>query len=148
MANSLETHPELNSTEGTPRLRPRRVLVIDDKPEIHEDFRKIFCSKSKTRNSNLAELESQLFAPGKDTPAAKPCPELNLDIVSAHQGQEGYELALQAAQDGLTSAASAIGDTDFAVATAELNRQQVLIQASIQLLGIANAQAAQILALF
>jgi flagellin len=54
---------------------------------------------------------------------------------------------LQAAQTGLSEAASVIGDTDFAVATAQLNRQQVLIQSGISLLGVANQQAAQILSL-
>jgi flagellin len=55
--------------------------------------------------------------------------------------------SLKAAQIGLTEAASVIGDTDYALATAQLNREQVLIQSSIQLLGIANQQAAQILSL-
>lgn len=55
--------------------------------------------------------------------------------------------SLQASQVGLSEAASVIGDTDFAVATAELNRQQVLIQSGISLLGVANQQAAAILAL-
>lgn len=55
--------------------------------------------------------------------------------------------ALQAAQTGLTEATSVIMDTDYALATAELNRQQVLIQSTIALLGIANQQAGQILSL-
>ncbi|MCH7808434.1 MAG: hypothetical protein IIB60_04355 [Planctomycetes bacterium] len=55
--------------------------------------------------------------------------------------------SLQAAQTGLGEAASAIGDTDFAVATANLIRSQVLIQSSVQLLGVANQQAALILQL-
>ncbi len=55
--------------------------------------------------------------------------------------------SLKAAQTGLTEAASIIGDTDFAVATAALNRQQVLIQSGIALLGVANQQTAQILSL-
>ena len=55
--------------------------------------------------------------------------------------------SLQAAETGLTSAASVIGDTDFAVATAELTRQQVLIQSGIQLLGIANQQTGLLLSL-
>ncbi len=62
--------------------------------------------------------------------------------------QVGASIAsLQAAQTGLTQAASTIGDTDFAIATADLNKQQVLIQAGIALLGVANQQAAQILSL-
>ena len=55
--------------------------------------------------------------------------------------------SLQAAEIGLSEAASQIGDTDFALATAQLNRQQVLIQSSIALLGVANQQTANILAL-
>ncbi len=55
--------------------------------------------------------------------------------------------ALQAAQTGLGEATSLIGDTDFAVATARLNQQQVLINAGISLLGVANQQAAAILSL-
>ena len=55
--------------------------------------------------------------------------------------------ALQAAQTGLTEATSAIGDTDFALATARLNQETVLIQSSIQLLGVAGQQAAMILSL-
>lgn len=52
-----------------------------------------------------------------------------------------------AAKEGLTSALSTIKDADYAVETAELNRQSVLLQSAIQLLGVANQQSAQILSL-
>ncbi len=55
--------------------------------------------------------------------------------------------SLNAAKVGLSDAASIIGDTDFALATAELNKQSVLLNSGIALLGLANQQAAQILAL-
>lgn len=55
--------------------------------------------------------------------------------------------SLEAAKESLTKATSAIGDVDFAVATAELNRQQVLIQAGMTLLGVVNLQTAQVLSL-
>lgn len=55
--------------------------------------------------------------------------------------------ALQAQQVGLNSAASVIGDTDYAVTSAELNKQSVLVQSSISLLGVVNQQGAQILSL-
>jgi len=55
--------------------------------------------------------------------------------------------SLQAAQNGLSEAASVIQDTDFAVATAALNREQVLIQSTVALLGVAGQQSAQILSL-
>ena len=54
---------------------------------------------------------------------------------------------LQAAKEGLSAAASVIGDVDYAEATAELNMQQVLLQSGISLLGVANQQASQILSL-
>ena len=55
--------------------------------------------------------------------------------------------SLEAQKTGLTQATSIIGDTDFAVATAELNRQTVLLNSGISLLGLANQQASQILSL-
>ena len=55
--------------------------------------------------------------------------------------------SLESAAVGLTGAVSSIGDTDFAEATARLNRQQVLIQSGVALLGVVNQQAAQILSL-
>lgn len=55
--------------------------------------------------------------------------------------------SLQSAQKGLTEATSLIGDTDFAIATARLNQETVLIQAAIQLLGVANQTGVQILSL-
>jgi flagellin len=55
--------------------------------------------------------------------------------------------SLQTQQSSLTQAASSISDTDFAIATANLNQQSVLVNSSIQLLGLANQQSAQILSL-
>ena len=55
--------------------------------------------------------------------------------------------SLNAAKAGLTDAKSLIGDTDFAKQTAELNRQQVLLNTSIALLGLANQKAASVLSL-
>lgn len=55
--------------------------------------------------------------------------------------------SLEVNKTQLTNAASIIGDTDYAVATAELNRQSILLNSGISLLGLANQQAAQILTL-
>ena len=55
--------------------------------------------------------------------------------------------SLKAAQIGLTNAASVVGDTDYAAATTELNRQTVLVQSAISLFGIVNQQGSQILSL-
>lgn len=55
--------------------------------------------------------------------------------------------SLTASKVGLSDAASVIGDTDYAIATAELNKQSVLLNSGISLLGLANQQASQILSL-
>ncbi len=55
--------------------------------------------------------------------------------------------SLNSAKTSLTDAKSLIADTDFAVATSELNRQSVLMNSGMSLLGLANQQAAQILSL-
>lgn len=55
--------------------------------------------------------------------------------------------SLNATKAGLSDARSVIAETDYAVATAELNRQSVLLNSGISLLGLANQQASQILSL-
>jgi flagellin len=55
--------------------------------------------------------------------------------------------SLGATAESLTAAKSVIADTDFAQASAELNRQSVLLNSGISLLGLANQQASQILSL-
>lgn len=52
-----------------------------------------------------------------------------------------------AAKESLTSAISVIKDVDFAEETANLNRQNVLLQSAISLLGVSNQQSSQILSL-
>ena len=55
--------------------------------------------------------------------------------------------SLNAAKQSLTSARSIIQDVDFAAETAELSKQNVLLQSAVSLLGVASQQSAQILQL-
>ena len=50
-------------------------------------------------------------------------------------------------KEGLEKVQSVINDVDYAVESAELNRQNVLLQSSISLLGLANQQSTQVLSL-
>ncbi|TWT44740.1 B-type flagellin [Phycisphaerae bacterium RAS1] len=54
---------------------------------------------------------------------------------------------LEASKEGLATARSVIADTDFAAESAELNRQNVLLQSALGLLGLANQQSSQVLSL-
>ena len=55
--------------------------------------------------------------------------------------------ALEAAKEGMTSAISQIQDADYAEETARLERQNVLMNAAVSMLGIANSQQSNVLAL-
>jgi len=62
--------------------------------------------------------------------------------------QVGTAINTQAAlKEGLTAAVSTIKDVDYAAETANLSRQNVLMQSAISLLGVANQQSSQILSL-
>ena len=63
-----------------------RVLVIDDNPAIHEDFRKILCPADTGLGDSLDADEEALFG---DTP--EPVRTSDFHIDSAFQGQEGLE---------------------------------------------------------
>jgi signal transduction histidine kinase len=70
--------------EPTYTFSNRRILIIDDNPAIHEDFRKILCPTSQAQT--LDEDEAAIF--GKRTEAAL---SVGFEIDSAFQGQEGLE---------------------------------------------------------
>src|ERR1700689_1425802 len=63
----------------------RRILVIDDNPAIHEDFRKILTGGEKA-DAAISEAERAIFG---DVNVAPDRPSFEMD--SAMQGQEGVE---------------------------------------------------------
>ncbi|WP_339505139.1 putative bifunctional diguanylate cyclase/phosphodiesterase [Pseudomonas sp. RL_105y_Pfl2_101] len=70
----------------------RRILVVDDTPAIHQDFRKIL-SPSAGGDDSLDDTESLLF----DTPQVS---RLQFQIDSAYQGEEALELVKRAQAEG------------------------------------------------
>jgi signal transduction histidine kinase len=62
-------------------IKNRRILVIDDMPQMHEDFRKTLARPDT--DDRLAQFENELF--GETAPAA----EEGYEIDSAYQGMEG-----------------------------------------------------------
>ncbi len=75
---------------------PRRILVVDDNPAIHEDFRKILCPAPAS--ASLLDLEAALFG-APDSPAA-PGPSESFQLDVASQGQEGLEMVARARRTG------------------------------------------------
>jgi signal transduction histidine kinase len=73
----------------------RRILVIDDNPSIHDDFRKILSPGDAQLAANLDADEAALFG---DT--ASPAQSWTFEISSAFQGEEGLEKVRAAAAAG------------------------------------------------
>lgn len=74
---------------------PPRIIVVDDNPAIHEDFRKILCPPPV--DAGLDSLEADIF--GEDTDDRPQYQPEEFDLVTALQGEEGYHKIL-AARDG------------------------------------------------
>jgi PAS domain S-box-containing protein len=70
---------------------PPRILVIDDNPTIHQDFRKILCTPAGTQ-CRLVEAEAALFGPQ----SAEPVVRAGFRIDSASQGQDALGLVQKA----------------------------------------------------
>lgn len=71
-----------------------RILVIDDNPAIHEDFRKILCQERHS-DSKLAAAEAVLF--GGIPPLGK---QSEFEVDSAYQAEQGLALVTHALQAG------------------------------------------------
>jgi two-component system, NtrC family, sensor kinase len=77
----------------TPASQQRRVLIIDDNPAIHQDFRKILSSPEGS--SSLDALEATLFGAPQNRNGMY---QFEVDTVS--QGEEGIQRVKEAAKQG------------------------------------------------
>jgi two-component system sensor histidine kinase/response regulator len=78
---------------GGIEARNRRILVIDDNPAIHEDFRKIFCADMPTAEA-LSQSQAAFFGEAK---AVRDDAAIEMD--SAFQGQEALQLITPALRE-------------------------------------------------
>jgi len=79
------------SVSASPR---RRILIIDDNPSIHQDFRKILSAAEGT--TSLDSLETAIFG----SPQARTGGAYAFEVDSASQGEEGVQFVQEAARDG------------------------------------------------
>ncbi|APR86214.1 Two-component hybrid sensor and regulator [Minicystis rosea] len=83
----------------------RRIIVIDDNPSIHEDFRKILNPPARARGGDeLNALESALFG----SPHVPQVERGSFEIHTAVQGREGFELVSRMLRIGRPIAAAFI----------------------------------------
>jgi signal transduction histidine kinase len=77
----------------------RRVLVIDDNPAIHRDFKKILGGAADaSHHADLDSLESSIF--GDKAAATMTVPRIAFEIDSAYQGDEGLSMVRRATAEG------------------------------------------------
>jgi len=76
--------------DGNLQAGNRRILIVDDNPAIHEDFRKVL-GASMPAVEGLAELEAALFGE-----AGAPAATTTFEMDSAFQGQEALKLVTTA----------------------------------------------------
>jgi len=74
--------------------RNRRILVVDDNPSVHADFRNIL-SPLQEQVGKLNDLEATLFGEKPDKG-----PAITFEVDCASQGQEGYAKVLAAVKEG------------------------------------------------
>ena len=82
----------MNPDPSTMQPENRRILVIDDNPSIHEDFRKILSPTDAKRVAGLDADEAALF--GETVNRSR---SWGFQIDSAFQGEEGLEKVRAAA---------------------------------------------------
>ena len=87
--------PRMNSAFDASLPINHRILVIDDNPAIHEDFRKVLSPIGSDLEEELDADEASLFGDAPTTSSA-----LTFQIDSAYQGQEGLEKVRTAARSG------------------------------------------------
>ena len=75
-------------------VRNNRILVIDDNKAIHEDIRKVL-GANQDRNDFMADAKAMLF----DEETSK-TERIQFEIDSAYQGEDGFKLVRQRAEEG------------------------------------------------
>jgi PAS domain S-box-containing protein len=85
----------MNLTPQTSQPHNHRILIIDDNPSIHEDFRKILGPADAKLAEELDATEASLFG---DQAGASSAQKFRID--SAFQGQEGLDKVRAACAEG------------------------------------------------
>ena len=79
-------HPQISSL--------RRILIVDDNPAIHEDYRRVLRA-DESRSDDLVSAKALLLG-GKPSIEAS---AFDIELVSAFQGEEALELVRQSVVD-------------------------------------------------
>lgn len=90
-------------TSLPPENLNRRVLICDDTPSIHEDFRKILCPARKQDRQSLSSMIASLKQGKSDDDEAAGAPTataITYELEHAHQGQQALKMVERALEAG------------------------------------------------
>lgn len=73
-----------------------RILIVDDTPSIHEDFRKILVAPGSV-GQDLDAMADTLFGSSEQDPVYK---DINYQLESAYQGEEALDMIEKAELEG------------------------------------------------
>lgn len=75
----------------------KRILIVDDNPSIHDDFKKVFgLNNAQASQEKLDDIEAKLFGKkDKNSPSQE-----EIELVSAHQGEEALKIIQDSVQNG------------------------------------------------
>ncbi|VAW67777.1 diguanylate cyclase/phosphodiesterase (GGDEF & EAL domains) with PAS/PAC sensor(s) [hydrothermal vent metagenome] len=77
-------------------MKSNKILIVDDTPSIHEDFRKILMT-SDDSGKNLEDMADSLFGKSEQDPVYK---HINYELESAYQGEEALKMIEKAESEG------------------------------------------------
>ena len=80
-------------------IENKRILLVDDNRDIHEDFRKVLCAAAGADNGDLDDLELGLFG-GADSPIPAPSDHIKYEVDSAYQGEQALDMVRKAHAEG------------------------------------------------
>jgi len=77
-------------------MKNNRILIVDDTPSIHEDFRKILMTTDST-GRDLDDMADSLFGKTEQDPVYK---DIQYQLESAYQGEEALTMIEKAELEG------------------------------------------------
>ena len=77
------------------RIVGRRILIVDDNPAIHDDFRKVLAAPPAPKGE-LEDLEAQMFGTTETASSG----QREFELVSAYQGRDALRLVTEACAQG------------------------------------------------
>lgn len=80
-------------------IENKRILLVDDNRDIHDDFRKVLCAQTSADHGDLDDLELGLFG-SADSPIPAPAAHIKYEVDSAYQGEEALEMVRKAHAEG------------------------------------------------